>query len=1171
MLIKFETKSNRVKGIFDVRKSALSFHNKRPWLLASLYNGTIQLWDHRLCTLIEKFDEHEGPIRGLHFHPEQPLFVSGGDDTHIKVWNYEQLRCLFTLFGHLDYVRTTFFHSENPWIISASDDNTIRIWNWQSRACISVITGHNHYVMCAQFHPNLPLIVSCSLDQTIRLWDMTALKNKFFSPSKQNENSLKMSSIEILAPMDVVTKNILEGHERGLNWVSFHPTQPLIISCSDDRSLKIWRFSENGAFEIDTLRGHYNNVCCATFSHMSDVIISVSEDKSLRVWDSNKYTYLATYRRDVERFWCIASSPTSSLFAAGHDNGILFFKLSREKPAFDVFNNQVIYMKNRFVKKFDPESMKDSVVCELKKTHARQPPIHIGYNPVENMILLNYSCRSEGADSHYIELASVPTGLKSSSDPSEVMRYNSMSSVWVSRNRIASVDKNGAVSLFITIQLSIRNTKNDSVNILEIGQVDAVFYAGTGFILAQMGDKVSLIDAKDNYIVSSIFFGKVRFVQWSSDFTRVALVSKRDIIICTKKLEILTTHSEVNSIKSCTFVSGNISIVLFTTPCHIKYIIVPSGDYGIVRTLDVVLYIVHAKDKNISFLDREVKPRILTIDNTEYLFKLALLEERYEEVLRIIRSSNLVGQALISFVREKGLPEIALHFIKDTRTKFLLSLECCNMEIALEMAKHLDDPDCWKKLASSALKLGNIQIAEECYIRVKDFHHLSFLYVITGNTEKLERLPKSDNNINSIMISYMYTNNIEGLVKILSNSNDPNLAWALASNHSLSNAMDTLKPSLSSDIQPNFSENNKKPFFNAPQPQFHLTESWPKLAISKNIFDIISDSNNPNYLGNIDLPNMDSNELFENPNDVWNEDIDVVENNNGNLTPIEEEVEEEQQDAWNLENEEVVLDDELLEIPLIEISIDPKPIYTEEYIKSNLPVVQIMTGSFQSAFRYLSSRFGIINFEPLKTVFISTYINSKLLIPSFLPCQYLVSYPSTSLDLFASCPINISQIQSAIQSGFQLTTSGKFSEAMDVFLDALYKCMLVVIINKKELNEIISLVRTCKEYIVGLSLELERRSLQNAPNRSAELAAYFTQCDLQPTHTVLVLRIAMNLMFKLKNYKTTSVLAKRVLDLAPSTDICNQARKLIAVSEKNGLSNEIQLNYDELNPSVVCC
>jgi coatomer subunit alpha len=85
-------------------------------------------------TLIDRFEEHDGPVRGIDFHKTQPLFVSGGDDYKIKVWSYQTRRCLFTLNGHLDYVRTVFFHHELPWILSSSDDQTIRIWNWQNRS-----------------------------------------------------------------------------------------------------------------------------------------------------------------------------------------------------------------------------------------------------------------------------------------------------------------------------------------------------------------------------------------------------------------------------------------------------------------------------------------------------------------------------------------------------------------------------------------------------------------------------------------------------------------------------------------------------------------------------------------------------------------------------------------------------------------------------------------------------------------------------------------------------------------------------------------------------------------------------------------------------------------------------------------------------------------------------
>lgn len=48
---------------------------------------------------------------------------------------------------------------------------------------------------------------------------------------------------DLFGTNDVMVKYLLEGHERGVNWATFHPTLPLIVSAADDRQVKIWRIS----------------------------------------------------------------------------------------------------------------------------------------------------------------------------------------------------------------------------------------------------------------------------------------------------------------------------------------------------------------------------------------------------------------------------------------------------------------------------------------------------------------------------------------------------------------------------------------------------------------------------------------------------------------------------------------------------------------------------------------------------------------------------------------------------------------------------------------------------------------------------------------------------------------------------------------------------------------
>jgi len=54
------------------------------------------------------------------------------------------------------------------------------------------------------------------------------------------------------------------------------------------------------------------------------------------------------------------------------------------------------------------------------------------------------------------------------------------------------------------------------------------------------------------------------------------------------------------------------------------------------------------------------------------------------------------------------------------------------------------------------------------------------------------------------------------------------------------------------------------------------------------------------------------------------------------------------------------------------------------------------------------------------------------------------------------------------------------------------------------------------------------------------MAAYFTHSNLQPVHMILVLRTALNLFFKLKNFKTAATFARRLLELGPKPEVAQQ-------------------------------
>lgn len=1084
-------------------------------------------------SLMDKFDEHDGPVRGVCFHQQQPLFVSGGDDYKIKVWNYKLKRCLFTLTGHLDYVRTTTFHHEYPWILSSSDDQTIRIWNWQNRSCVNVLTGHSHYVMSAAFHPVEDLIVSCSLDQTVRVWDISGLRKKNISPGPSGlEDHLKHpGQTDLFGTADAVVKHVLEGHDRGVNWVSFHPTLPLIISGADDRQIKLWRMNDAKAWEVDTCRGHYNNVSCVLFHPRQELIVSNSEDKSIRVWDMSKRTAVQTFRRENDRFWVLAAHPTLNIFAAGHDSGMIIFKLERERPAFFVEKNLLYYVKERLLRKLDFTTSKDMGIMQLRGG-LKSPAYSMSYNPAENAILL--TTRANSPENSVYDLYSVPKDSDSQNpDAPDSKRSSGLTAVWVARNRFAVLDRSHTII--------VKNLKNEVTKKVQLNNCEEIFYAGTGCLLLKDGDNVILFDVQQKRHLGQVKVPKLRYVVWSSDMSTVALLGRTNVVVCTRKLESLCSIHENVRVKSAAWDENG--VLIYTTSNHIKYAL-HNGDHGIIRTLDMPVYITRVKGNNVYCLDRQCVPRVFQIDCTEYKFKLALINRKYDEVLHMVRNAKLVGQSIIAYLQQKGYPEVALHFVKDEKTRFGLALECGEIETALESARALDDVECWKKLGDVALLHGNHQVVEMAYQRTKSFDKLSFLYLITGNLEKLRKMMKIAEirkDRSAQFQNALYLGDVKERCKILQDCGRKSLAYLTAATHGFDEEAEQLKSKFDSsnetvpEIMPNAQLLQPLP------PITQYESNWPLLTVSKGFFDRRWGSANP-------TTKQDNLVAIDNEDEANWSDTEVVIDDDGVIIEGEEqEIAETKGDGWDPDDEDIDLGDEdFAESEVLAgntsdgFYVPPTKGTCQTQIwcnNSQIPVDHILAGSFETAARLLHDQIGVVQFDEYKILFLQTYSRSRTCYQGTPSVEPLFGFPhrnwkeAGARQGVPAVGLKLSDLVQRLQNAYQLTTSGKFGDAIEKFRSILLSVPLLVVENKQELAEAQQLIEICREYILGLSMEQARKELPKNTiedqKRICEMAAYFTHCKLQPVHLILTLRTALNLTFKLKNYKTASSFARR--------------------------------------------
>jgi len=258
----------------------------------------------------------------------------------------------------------------------------------------------------------------------------------------------------------------------------------------------------------------------------------------------------------------------------------------------------------------------------------------------------------------------------------------------------------------------------------------------------------------------------------------------------------------------------------------------------------------------------------------------------------------------------------------------------------------------------------------------------------------------------------------------------------------------------------------------------------------------------------------------------------------------------------------------------------PGPSETELWVRNSpLAADHVAAGSFETAMQLLTRQFGVVNFAPLKPLFVSIYRSSHVYLSPLASLPPLAlhlrrnpteSTPSKVLPIAAR---SLQSVRSELMEGYRAVSGNKLADAQTTFRSVLEALLLVVLTNDDEARLWRETVTAAREYLLGVTIELERRRVaEEDPSnvtRNLELAAYFTHCQLQPPHLQIALRSAIGIFGKANNHAHAARFAKRLLELKPDPKIVSQARQKIAAGERNPI-NSVTIAYDEFTPFDIC-
>ncbi|CAH9147057.1 unnamed protein product [Cuscuta epithymum] len=741
---KLAQRSERVKSV--------DLHPTEPWILASLYSGTVTIWNYQTQTMTKSFEVTDLPVRSAKFVARKQWVVAGADDMFIRVYNYNTMDKIKVFEAHTDYIRCVAVHPTLPYVLSSSDDMLIKLWDWEKGwTCTQIFEGHSHYVMQVTFNPkDTNTFASASLDRTIKIWNLGSPDPNF----------------------------TLDAHTKGVNCVDYFTggDKPYLITGSDDHTAKVWDYQTKSC--VQTLEGHTHNVSAVCFHPELPIIITGSEDGTVRIWHATTYRLENTLNYGLERVWAVGSIKGSRRVVIGYDEGTIMVKMGREEPVASMDNSgKIIWAKHNEIQTVNiksvgsdyevtdgerlPLAVKDLGTCDLY-------PQSLKHNPNGRFVVV---C----GDGEHIIYTALAWRNRSFGPALEF--------VWSSDGEYAVRESTSRVKIF-------------SKNFQEKKSFRPTFavehiYGGTLLAMCS-SDFICFYDWADCRLIRHIDVN-VKNLYWADSGDLVAIACDSSFYILKYNRDVVSAHLDggrsvdeqgiEEAFELLYEISERVRTGMWVGDCFIytnsswKLNYCVGGEVTTMFHLDHPMYLLGylANQSRIYFIDREFNVIGYTLLLGLIEYKTLVIRgdlERANEILPSIPKEH--HNSVARFLESRGMVEDALEVAVDPDYRFELAIQLRKFEVAKEIAETVQSESKWKQLGELAISSGMFELAEQCLKHANDLSGLLLLYSSLGDADgitELSSLSKENGKNNVSFLCLFLLGKVEECIQLLVDSN----------------------------------------------------------------------------------------------------------------------------------------------------------------------------------------------------------------------------------------------------------------------------------------------------------------------------------------------------------------------------------------------------------------
>jgi WD40 repeat protein len=182
-------------------------------IISGGYNDKcIKKWDLSSSVCLLSINSEHNIRCLLKIHNYKNRIISGGQDGYIKIWDLDLTICLYQI-NNGNYVNILNEVNEGRLLVSGSN-NVVKVWNIDNQLCVCELKESTSYI-----------------------WKIIQLVNKSLVTAG-NDGVIRMYKLTEKCACTLIRE--IKGHTSAIYGLSVMTDEVTIVSCSNDKTIKIW-------------------------------------------------------------------------------------------------------------------------------------------------------------------------------------------------------------------------------------------------------------------------------------------------------------------------------------------------------------------------------------------------------------------------------------------------------------------------------------------------------------------------------------------------------------------------------------------------------------------------------------------------------------------------------------------------------------------------------------------------------------------------------------------------------------------------------------------------------------------------------------------------------------------------------------------------------------------